>query len=92
MSDVRTAPGTIRVSKVKVAAAPNATETIRTSVLDIEAVKHLLVNKPLRGQSQRVPLGHSDNDRDDIAALETAKAEGPPRPYDEFRRELGLGD
>jgi len=90
MSDVLTAPGTIRVSKVKIAAAANAAETAFTSVMQFESVKHLLANKPLRGQERRAPL--ASNDLDDLAAINAAKAEGPPRPYDEVRRELGLCD
>jgi hypothetical protein len=63
--------------------------TVFTSVMTFEAVEHLLVAKPLRGQSPRPPLSQSV-DADDLAAMEAAKKECPPRRYAEFRREMGL--
>lgn len=86
-----TEPGIVRESKIQTSAAPNATATAFTSVMKFEAVEHLLVEKPLRGQSPRRPLSKTD-DADDFAAIVAAKAEGSPRPYDELRRELCLRD
>jgi predicted RNase H-like HicB family nuclease len=42
----------------------------------------------LRAEGMPIPI--SDEDLDDIAAAEEARAEGGRRPYAEVRRELGL--
>jgi len=88
MSDVMTEPGTTRVSSVKAPTVPNTEHTAFTTIMDFSAVKHLLVDKPLRVR----PRSAKEENAADLAAIEAAKSEGEPRDYSKVRRELGLGD
>ena len=61
------------------------TITSGTSTMNFEAVRDLLTNRPLRGIRQR------DEDTDDIRAAREALADRERIPYDDVRRELGMG-